>query len=196
MKRNSIKEIRECNNFSLEEAANKAKLTPEKLKELEERNDLANVDVLTMLKLSKALNTSIERLMGVTENAFVQLLPKYVLLLEEIKTYEHLAKMAQEDIYKCFETLAPEYVIQNHFLNSLLENDEFILNRDETAYTRISNTSEDMKFKYKTLCEWTNDKNECIRRKKDIEQCMGEDGGGKRYVFLADISPFSPFAGK
>lgn len=190
MKRNSIEEIRKLNDLSIAEVAEKTRIAPERLKELEELNDLTNVDVLTMLKLSKVLSTSVERLMHVTENAFVQLLPKYVLLLEEIKTYEHLEKMAQEDVYKCFETLAPEYVIQNHFLNSLLENDEFILNRDETAYTRISNTSEDMKFKYKTLCEWTNDKNECIRRKKDIEQCMGEDGG-ERYVFLADISPFA-----
>lgn len=162
MKRNSIEEIRKLNDLSIAEVAEKAKLTPEKLKELEECNDLANVDVLTMLKLSKALNTSIERLMGVTENAFVQLLPKYVLLLEEIKMYERL-----------------------------LENDEFILNRDETAYTRLSNTSEEMKFNYKTLREYSNNKNECICQKKDIEQCMGEDGGGKRYVFLADISPFA-----
>ncbi len=190
MKRNSIKEIRKLNDLSIAEVAEKAKIAPERLKELEELNDLTNVDVLTMLKLSKVLNTSIERLMGVRENAFVELLPKYVLLLEKIKMYERLERMAQEDVYKCFETLAPEYVIQNHFLNSLLENDEFILNRDETAYTRISNTSEEMKFKYKTLCEYSNDKNECIRRKKDIEHCMGEDGG-ERYIFSADISPFA-----
>lgn len=190
MKRNSIEEIRKLNDLSIAEVAEKAKIAPERLKELEELNDLTNVDVLTMVNLSKALNTSIERLMGVRENAFVELLPKYVLLLEKIKMYERLERMAQEDVYKCFETLAPEYVIQNHFLNSLLENDEFILNRDETAYTRISNTSEEMKFKYKTLCEWANDKNECIRRKKDIEQCMGEDGG-ERYIFSADISPFA-----
>ena len=61
MKRNSIEEIRKLNDLSIAEVAEKAKLTPEKLKELEECNDLANVDVLTMLKLSKALNTSIER---------------------------------------------------------------------------------------------------------------------------------------
>lgn len=190
MKRNLIKEIRECNDFSLKEAAEKAKITPERLAELEELNDLTNVDVLTMLKLSKVLNTSIERLMGVRENAFVELLPKYVLLLEKIKMYERLEKMAQEDVYKCFETLAPEYVIQNLSLSSLFVDDEFILNRDETAYTLLSNTSEEMKFKYKTLCEWANDKNECIRRKKDIEHCMGEDGG-ERYIFSADISPFA-----
>lgn len=190
MKRNLIEEIRKLNDLSIAEVAEKAKIAPERLKELEELNDLTNVDVLTMLKLSKVLNTSVERLMHVTENAFVQLLPKYVLLLEEIKTYEHLEKMAQEDVYKCFETLAPEYVIQNHFLNSLLENDEFILNRDETAYTLLSNTSEEMKFNYKTLCEWSNNKNECIRKKKDIEHCMGEDGG-ERYIFSADISPFA-----
>lgn len=190
MKRNLIKEIRECNNFSLEEASEKAKLTPEKLKELEKLNDLSNVDVLTMLKLSKVLNTSIECLMGVRENAFVELLPKYILLLEKIKMYERLERIAQEDVYKCFETLAPEYVIQNHSLSSLFEYNEFILNRDETAYTLLSNTSEEMKFKYKTLCEWSNDKNECICRKKDIEHCMGEDGG-ERYIFSADISPFA-----
>lgn len=190
MKRNLIEEIRKLNDLSIAEVAEKAKIAPERLKELEELNDLTNVDVLTMLKVSKVLNTSIERLMGVCENAFVELLPKYVLLLEKIKMYERLEKMAQEDVYKCFEALAPEYVIQNHFLNSLLENDEFILNRDETAYTRISNTSEEMKFEYKTLCEYSNYKNECIRKKKNIEQCMGEDGG-ERYVFLADISPFA-----
>lgn len=190
MKRNLIEEIRKLNDLSIAEVAEKTKIAPERLKELEELNDLTNVDVLTMIKLSKVLNTSIERLMHVTENAFVQLLPKYVLLLEEIKTYEHLEKMAQEDVYKCFETLAPEYVIQNHSLSSLFEDNEFILNRDETAYTLLSYTSEEMKFKYKTLCEWSNNKNECIRKKKDIEHCMGEDGG-ERYIFSADISPFA-----
>lgn len=190
MKRNLILVIRKLNDLSIVEVAEKAKISPERLNELEELDDLTNVDVLTMLKLSKVLNTSIERLMGVRENAFVELLPKYVLLLEKIKMYERLEKIAQEDVYKCFEALAPEYVIHNHFLNSLLENDEFVLNRDETAYTRISNTSEEMKVKYKTFCEYSNDKNECICMKKNIEQCMGEDGG-ERYVFLANISPFA-----
>lgn len=92
MKRNSIEEIRKLNDLSIAEVAEKAKIAPERLKELEELNDLTDVDVLTMLKLSKVLNTSIERLMGVRENAFVELLPKYVLLLEKIKMYERLEK--------------------------------------------------------------------------------------------------------
>ena len=134
MKRNSIEEIRKLNDLSIAEVAEKAKLTPEKLKELEECNDLANVDVLTMLKLSKALNTSIERLMGVRENAFVELLPEYVSLLEEIKMYERLEKWAQEDIYKDFETLEPKYIIQGEppFFEEMMGLDKFILRQHRT----------------------------------------------------------------
>lgn len=191
MKRNSIEEIRKLNDLSIAEVAEKAKLTPEKLKELEERNDLDNVDVLTMLKLSKALNTSIERLMGVRENAFVELLPEYVSLLEEIKMYERLEKWAQEDIYKDFETLEPKYIIQGEppFFEEMMGLDKFILNREETAYTKLSHTSHKMKVNYESLCEWSANKQKCIYRKMDIEHCCLTDEEG--CIFSADISPFA-----
>ncbi len=191
MKRNSIKEIRKLNNLSIAEIAEKAKIAPERLAELEELNDLTNVDVVSMLKLSKALNTSIERLMGVRENAFVELLPKYVLLLEEIKMYERLEKWAQEDIYKDFETLEPKYIIQGEppFFEGMMGLDKFILNREETAYTKLSHTSHKMKVNYESLCEWSANKQKCIYKKMDIEHCCLTDEEG--CIFSADISPFA-----
>lgn len=191
MKRNSIEEIRKSNNLSIAEVSEKAKIAPERLKELEKLNDLNNVDVLTMVNLSKALNTSIERLMGVRENAFVELLPEYISLLEEIKMYERLEKWAQEDIYKDFETLEPKYVIQGEppIFEEMMGFDKFILNREETAYTKLSHTSHKMKVNYDSLCEWSANKQKCIYRKMDIEHCCLTDEEG--CIFSADISPFA-----
>lgn len=96
---NSMKFIREheC-HLTIEEVSNATNISLERLTELESLDSLANVDVATMIKISKALNTSVERLLRTEENDFVLMFAEYVGAERQKKSLITFIKMHQANI--------------------------------------------------------------------------------------------------
>lgn len=96
---NSMKFIREheC-HLTLEEVSNATDISLERLTELENLDSLESVDVATMIKISKALSTSVERLLRAEENDFVLMFAEYVSAEERKKNLITFIEMHQASI--------------------------------------------------------------------------------------------------
>ena len=96
---NSMKFIREheC-HLTIEEVSNATNISLERLTELESLDSLEIVDVATMIKISRALSTSVERLLRTEENDFVLMFAEYVGAEKRKKSLITFIEMHQSSI--------------------------------------------------------------------------------------------------
>ena len=196
MRTNRLATIREINGLTIEAVAEKANVKASELVKLEALDNLDEVKAITLVNLAKALNTSVECLMGAPENRFVELLPEYINARNQFDYFSSAAVNAQNALSSEFNNLPAEAVheaTQEVLFSSLIdgiEDNGFIFNEDESKYTTLEEAGEKFNTIYERVKFFRENAAKQRSRMTVIEKtCILEDPDS--FGFIAKVSPLS-----
>ena len=190
---NRLSTIREINGLTIEAVAAKANIKSSELVKLENLDNLDEVKAITLVNLARALNTSVECLMGAPENRFVELLPEYIDARNQFDYYNSAAENAQKALYAEFYSLPEEAVhetTQDILFSTLMGEINVIFNENETHYTTFEEAGE----KFRTVYERVKTLKENAAKQRGImavieKTCILEDQD--EFGFIAKVSPLN-----
>ena len=193
MRTNRLATIREINGLTIEAVAEKANVKASELVKLEALDNLDEVTAITLVNLARALNTSVECLMGAQENRFVELLPEYIDARNQFDYYNSSAESAQKALYTEFYSLPEEAVhetTQDILLSTLLDESNVVFNENETKYTTLEEAGERFNTVYERVKFFRENAAKQRSRMTVIEKtCILEDPDS--FGFIAKVSPLS-----